>query len=316
MDVFHKPVLIEEVITSLQCRAGAVYVDGTLGGGGHAFEILRNSAPDGRLIGIDADGDALGEARKRLAPFGDRAILVKGNFADMETTLSGMNIEKVEGILLDLGVSSHQLDTAERGFSFTLDAPLDMRMDRTRGPSAYDLVHTLSVEELEDLIRKFGEERMAGRIARAIVERRTLSPIRTTADLASVVAGALPRTKGPSRIHPATRTFQALRIAVNDELTHLHRAMTGGMECLKPGGRFSVISFHSLEDRIVKTAFRAGEKGCTCPPDLPVCACGRKPTMKVITRKPVVPGKDEIRDNPRARSAKLRTAERIESCRP
>jgi 16S rRNA (cytosine1402-N4)-methyltransferase len=316
MDVFHKPVLIEEVIASLQCRAGAVYVDGTLGGGGHAFEILRNSAPDGRLIGIDADDDALGEARKRLAPFGDRAILVKGNFADMETTLSGMNIEKVEGILLDLGVSSHQLDTAERGFSFTLDAPLDMRMDRTRGPSAYDLVHTLSVEELEGLIRKFGEERMAGRIARAIVERRTLSPIRTTADLASVVAGALPRTKGPSRIHPATRTFQALRIAVNDELTHLHRAMTGGMECLKPGGRFSVISFHSLEDRIVKNAFRAAEKGCICPHDLPVCACGRKPTMKVITRKPVVPGKDEIRDNPRARSAKLRTAERIESCRP
>jgi 16S rRNA (cytosine1402-N4)-methyltransferase len=316
MDVFHKPVLVGEVIASLQCRTGVVYVDGTLGGGGHAFEILRNSAPDGRLIGIDADGDAIREAQKRLAPFGDRAILVKGNFADMETTLSGMNIEKVEGILLDLGVSSHQLDTAERGFSFTLDAPLDMRMDRVRGPSAYDLVHTLSEEELEGLIRKFGEERMAGRIARAIVKRRSLSPIRTTADLAGVVAGALPGTRRPSRIHPATRTFQALRIAVNDELVNLHRAITGGMECLKPGGRFSVISFHSLEDRIVKNAFRAAEKGCICPPDLPVCACGRKPTMKVVTRKPVVPGKDEIRDNPRARSAKLRTAERIEPCRP
>jgi 16S rRNA (cytosine1402-N4)-methyltransferase len=316
MDVFHKPVLVGEVIASLQCRTGVVYVDGTLGGGGHAFEILRNSAPDGRLIGIDADGDAIREAQKRLAPFGDRAILVKGNFADMETTLSGMNIEKVEGILLDLGVSSHQLDTAERGFSFTLDAPLDMRMDRVRGPSAYDLVHTLSEEELEGLIRKFGEERMAGRIARAIVKRRALSPIRTTANLAGVVAGALPGTRRPSRIHPATRTFQALRIAVNDELVNLHRAITGGMECLKPGGRFSVISFHSLEDRIVKNAFRAAEKGCICPPDLPVCACGRKPTMKVVTRKPVVPGKDEIRDNPRARSAKLRTAERIEPCRP
>ncbi len=251
MDVFHKPVLVEEVIASLQCRAGAVYVDGTLGGGGHAFEILRNSAPDGRLIGIDADEDALREAQKRLAPFGDRAILVKGNFADMETILSGMNIEKVEGILLDLGVSSHQLDTAERGFSFTLDAPLDMRMDRSRGPSAYDLVHTLSEEELEGMIRKFGEERMAGRIARAIVERRTLSPIRTTADLASVVAGALPRTRGPARIHPATRTFQALRIAVNDELTDLQRAMTGGMERLKPGGRFSrhLLSFAGRPDR-------------------------------------------------------------------
>jgi 16S rRNA (cytosine1402-N4)-methyltransferase len=316
MDVFHKPVLVGEVIASLRCRTGVVYVDGTLGGGGHAFEILRSSAPDGRLIGIDADGDAIREAQKRLAPFGDRAILVKGNFADMENTLSGMNIKKVGGILLDLGVSSHQLDTAERGFSFTLDAPLDMRMDRTRGPSAYDLVHTLSEEDWGELIRKFGEERMAGRIARAIVKRRALSPIRTTADLAGVVAGALPGTRKPSRIHPATRTFQALRIAVNDELVNLHRAITGGMECLKPGGRFSVISFHSLEDRIVKNAFRAAEKGCICPSDLPVCVCGRKPTMKVVTRKPVVPGKDEIRDNPRARSAKLRTAERIEPCRP
>ncbi|MBN2438500.1 MAG: 16S rRNA (cytosine(1402)-N(4))-methyltransferase RsmH, partial [Deltaproteobacteria bacterium] len=247
MDVFHKPVLVGEVIASLRCRTGAVYVDGTLGGGGHAFEILRNSAPDGRLIGIDADGDAIREAQKRLAPFGGRAILVKGNFADMENTLSGMNIENVEGILLDLGVSSHQLDTAERGFSFTLDAPLDMRMDRSRGPSAYDLVHTLSEEALGKLIRKFGEERMAGRIARAIVERRTLSPIRTTADLAGVVVGALPGMRGPSRIHPATRTFQALRLAVNDELANLHRAIAGGMERLKPGGRFCVISFHSLE---------------------------------------------------------------------
>jgi 16S rRNA (cytosine1402-N4)-methyltransferase len=316
MEVFHKPVLVAEAIASLQCRAGAVYLDGTLGGGGHAFEILTNSSPDGRLIGIDADGDALREAEKHLAPFGDRVILVKGNFADMETILSGMKIEKVEGILLDLGVSSHQLDTAERGFSFTLDAPLDMRMDRDRGPSAYDLVHTLSGEELEGVIRKFGEERMARRIARAIVARRTLSPIRTTGDLASVVTGAMPKVRGPIRIHPATRTFQALRIAVNDELAGLQRVLTDGIEHLKPGGRFSVISFHSLEDRIVKNAFRAAEKGCFCPPDLPVCACGRKPTMNVVTRRPVVPGEAEIRDNPRARSAKLRTAERIGPCRP
>ena len=316
MEVFHKPVLVAEVIASLQCRTGVVYVDGTLGGGGHAFEILRNSAPDGRLIGIDADGDALREAEKRLASFGDRAILVKGNFADMETILSGMKIEKVEGILLDLGVSSHQLDTTERGFSFTLDAPLDMRMNRDRGPNAYDLVHTLSQERLERILRKFGEERMAGRIARAIVARRTLSPIRTTGDLAGVVTGALPRTRGPARIHPATRTFQALRIAVNDELAGLQRALTDGMKRLKPGGRFSVISFHSLEDRIVKNAFRTAEKGCICPSDLPVCACGRKPTMKILTRKPVIPDEAEIRDNPRARSAKLRTAERFGPCRP
>lgn len=316
MELFHKPVLVAEVIASLQCRSGAVYLDGTLGGGGHAFEILTHSAPDGRLIGIDADGDALREAEKRLAPFGDRKILVKGNFADMEKLLSGLKIEAVDGILLDLGVSSHQLDTAERGFSFTLDAPLDMRMDRERGVSAQDLVHTLSGGELEQVLWKFGEERSGRRIARAIVARRAVSPIRTTGDLASVVAGALPRARGPVRIHPATRTFQALRIAVNDELAGLQQALTDGMKCLKPGGRFSVISFHSLEDRIAKNAFRAAGKGCICPPDLPLCACGRKPTMNVITRRPVVPGEAEIRDNPRARSAKLRTAERIVPCRP
>jgi 16S rRNA (cytosine1402-N4)-methyltransferase len=311
MGVFHKPVLVAEAIDSLQCRAGAVYVDGTLGGGGHAREILEASAPDGRLIGIDTDGDALREAETRLAPFGDRKILVKGNFTDMETILSGMKIAKVEGILLDLGVSSHQLDTAERGFSFTLDAPLDMRMDRDGGQSADDLVHTLTEGELERVIREFGEERMARRIARAIVARRAVSPIRTTGELASVVTGAMPRARGPVRIHPATRTFQALRIAVNDELAGLQRALTDGMGLRKPGGRFCVISFHSLEDRMVKNTFRAAEKGCTCPPDLPVCACGRKPTMIVITRRPVVPGEAEINDNPRARSAKLRTAERI-----
>ncbi|MCE5265630.1 MAG: 16S rRNA (cytosine(1402)-N(4))-methyltransferase RsmH [Deltaproteobacteria bacterium] len=311
MEFFHKPVLVAEVISSLQCRPGAIYLDGTVGGGGHAFEILKCSAPDGRLIGIDADGDALREAEKRLAPFGDRKILVRGNFADMETILSGLKIEAVDGILLDLGISSHQLDTAERGFSFSLDAPLDMRMDRSRGRSAQDLVQTLSADELEGIIREFGEERWAGRVARTIVARRALSPIRTTGDLAAVVAGAVPKSADTDRIHPATRTFQAIRIAVNDELAGLERALAGDMRRLKPGGRFSVISFHSLEDRIVKNAFRTAEKGCVCPPDLPVCACGRKPVMKVITRRPVVPGEAEIRENPRARSAKLRTAERI-----
>ncbi|MBU3932092.1 MAG: 16S rRNA (cytosine(1402)-N(4))-methyltransferase RsmH [Proteobacteria bacterium] len=311
MDAFHKPVMVGEVVASLRCRAGTIYVDGTVGGGGHAAAILENTAPDGLLIGIDDDGDAIREAGIRLASFGDRKILVKGNFADMETILAGMNIGKVDGILLDLGVSSHQLDTADRGFSFTLDAPLDMRMDRSLGISACDLIHTLSADELERIIREYGEERMAGRIARAIAESRNLSPLRTTADLAGAVVRALPGRRGPARIHPATRTFQALRIAVNDELANLYRATAFGVERLKEGGRFSVISFHSLEDRIVKNAFRAGEKGCLCPPDLPVCACGRKPTLKVLTRKPVVPGEEEIRENPRARSAKLRTAERI-----
>jgi len=316
MDVFHKPVLAAEVMASLQCRAGAVYLDGTVGGGGHAFEILRNSSPHGRLIGLDTDTDALREAESHLAPFGDRVVLVRGNFAMMENILAGMNIGKVDGILLDLGVSSHQLNTAGRGFSFALDAPLDMRMNQEQGPSAYDLVQTLSRDELEKIIRNYGEERMAGRIARAVSERRAVSPIRTTADLAGIVAGALPRARKPARIHPATRTFQALRIAVNDELANLRQALANGMKRLNDGGRFCVISFHSLEDRIVKNAFNTEEKGCICPSDLPLCACGRKPTMKVLTRKPVVPGETEIHDNPRARSAKLRVAERIGSCRP
>lgn len=315
MDIFHKPILLAETIAFLRCRAGAVYLDGTLGGGGHAFQILKNSAPDGRLIGIDADEDALGEARKHLDSFGNRAVLTKGNFADMKNMLSRMNIEKVDGILLDLGVSSHQLDTAERGFSFTLDAPLDMRMDRSRGPSACDLINTLSREALEEILRKFGEERRAGRIARAIVRQRVLSPIRTTGNLAALVVGISARGKTPG-IHPATRTFQALRIAVNDELANLQQALTDGMKLLAPGGRFAVISFHSLEDRMVKNAFLTEAKGCTCPPDIPVCICGRKPTVKVITRKPVIPSAEEIRDNPRSRSAKLRIAESIELCKP
>jgi 16S rRNA (cytosine1402-N4)-methyltransferase len=309
--LFHTPIMVREVIASLRCRAGTIYLDGTLGGGGHAEAILLSTVPDGLLIGIDVDGDAIREAEKRLAPFRKRKILVQENFTDMEAILDERHIEKVDGILLDLGLSSHQLDTAQRGFSFSMDAPLDMRMDRNRGRSAYDFIHTLSGEELERIIRDYGEERMAGRIARAIVESREYSPIKTTTDLASVVVRALPHGTGHRRIHPATRTFQALRIAVNDELASLKQAVDGGMKRLKPGGRFSVISFHSLEDRIVKDAFRAGEKGCICPPDLPVCACGLKPTVKILTRKPITPSEAEIRDNPRSRSAKLRTAERI-----
>jgi 16S rRNA (cytosine1402-N4)-methyltransferase len=311
MDAFHKSIMVQEVIASLRCRAGAVYVDGTVGGGGHAEAILAQTAPDGRLIGIDADVEALREAEKRLAPFGSRKILVQGNFADMQKILGGMGIEKVDGILLDLGVSSHQLDTAERGFSFAQDAPLDMRMDGSRGIGAGELIGALSEAELAKIIREYGEERMAKRIARAIVAGRTLVPIRTTADLAAVVLRAVPRETGRRRIHPATRTFQALRIAVNDELGSLQRALAAGVEQLGQGGRFSVISFHSLEDRMVKEAFRAWEKGCRCPPDLPVCACQGKQTLKVLTRKPVTPGEAEISDNPRSRSAKLRTAERI-----
>jgi 16S rRNA (cytosine1402-N4)-methyltransferase len=311
MDVFHKSVMVQEVIASLRCRAGAVYVDGTVGGGGHAEAILEQTAPNGRLIGIDADAEALGEAERRLTPFGNRKTLVQGNFADMEQILDGMGIERVDGILLDLGVSSHQLDTAERGFSFTQDAPLDMRMDGSRGIDAGGLVGTLSEAELGKIFWEYGEERMARRIARAIVAARSSAPLRTTAELAAVVLRAVPHTAERRRIHPATRTFQALRIAVNDELGSLKRALTAGVARLTPGGRFSVISFHSLEDRMVKEAFRAWEKGCSCPPDLPVCACQGKATLKVLTRKPVLPAEEEISANPRARSAKLRTAERI-----
>ncbi|MHB8771702.1 MAG: 16S rRNA (cytosine(1402)-N(4))-methyltransferase RsmH [Syntrophales bacterium] len=311
MDGFHRPVMVTEVVAALRPRAGAVVVDGTVGGGGHAEAILESTAPDGILIGIDADGEALAAAGRRLARFGKRAILVKGNFADMEGILAEQKIGTVDGILLDLGVSSHQLDSPERGFSFSQEAPLDMRMDRSRPKSAADLVNSLPWEELARIIKGFGEERMAGRIARAIVAERNRSPIRTTTALAGIVVRTLPPGTERQKIHPATRTFQALRIAVNDELTSLRRAIEDGTERLKPEGRFSIISFHSLEDRIVKNAFRAGEKGCTCPPDLPVCGCNGKPKLRVITRKPVTPGDEELGSNPRARSAKLRTAERI-----
>lgn len=311
MEAFHRPVMVTEVIASLRLRAGATVMDGTVGGGGHAEAILAATAPDGILIGIDADDEALAEAHRRLARFGKRAVLVKGNFAELEGILTEQKIGAVDGILLDLGVSSNQLDSPERGFSFSQEAPLDMRMDRSRPQSAADLVSSLPWEELARIIKGFGEERMAGRIARAIVAERERSPIRTTTDLAGIVVRTLPPGAERQKIHPATRTFQALRIAVNDELTSLQRAIEDGTERLKPEGRFSIISFHSLEDRIVKNAFRAREKGCTCPPDLPVCGCNAKPKLRVITRKPVTPGDEELGSNPRARSAKLRTAERI-----
>jgi 16S rRNA (cytosine1402-N4)-methyltransferase len=311
MAFFHEPVLVAEVIASLACRPGGTYLDGTLGGGGHARAILAAAAPGGLLIGIDADREAIREAESQLASFGDRALLIQGRFADMDTILDGLGIDGLDGILLDLGVSSHQLDTAERGFSFALDAPLDMRMNRAHGTSARDLIHTLPVAELTRIIRDYGEEFMAPRIARAIVARRTVSPLRTTAELAALIARTVPRGKQPTRIHPATKTFQALRIAVNDELDQLRRALAVGIERLNPGGRFCAISFHSLEDRMIKSAFRAAEKGCLCPPDLPRCACGRKPLLRVLTRKPILPGEGEVGMNPRSRSAKLRTAERL-----
>jgi len=311
MQFFHMPVLIREVIASLDCRQGGIYVDGTIGGAGHASAILEATAPDGMLVGIDKDSQALIEAGKRLAAFGDRVILVKGNFADIGSILVNLNINKVEGILFDLGVSSHQLDVPARGFSFSQDAPLDMRMDQGSGMGADTIINTYSEEALADIIWEFGEERMSRRIARAIVAKRRLAPIGTTAELASVVASAMPGYMKRLKIHPATRTFQAIRIAVNHELESLKRGISAGIGVLKPGGRFSIISFHSLEDRIVKETFVFEAKRCTCPVDMPVCVCGKQAQLKVITRKPIVPAEAEMNANPRSRSAKLRTAERI-----
>jgi 16S rRNA (cytosine1402-N4)-methyltransferase len=308
---FHKPVMLKETINSLGCRPGGIYLDGTVGGGGHAYQILTETAPDGLLIGIDADDDAIAESERMLESFAKRKVLVKGNFADIGRILADLNIKKVDGILFDLGVSSHQLETAERGFSFSLDAPLDMRMDRWQSLSAYDLVNTLSDKELERILKKYGEEIMAGRIVEAISTNRKISPIKSTKELATIVVEALPPQLKRKRIHPATKTFQALRIAVNNELSNLHRAINDGIDVLNRGGRFSIISFHSLEDRIVKNLFRSWEKGCICPPDFPVCTCSRKQKLKVLTRKPVTPGETEVTANPRVRSAKLRTAMRV-----
>jgi 16S rRNA (cytosine1402-N4)-methyltransferase len=311
---YHEPVLIREVLESLVLKPGGIYVDGTVGGGGHAQAILAATAPDGIVIGIDRDDDALSESARVLESFGTRTFLVKGNYADMKGILSRLGMERVDGIVLDLGVSSHQLETAERGFSFTKPAPLDMRMDRDAPWTARELVNTADPRELKRILREYGEELQAGRIARAIVERRKAGPIETTDELAGIIASAMPARMSHGRIHPATRTFQALRIAVNDELESLHRGIASGIDSLKEGGRFSVISFHSLEDRMVKDLFRDASRGCRCPPDLPVCACGGRPRLRVITRKPVRPGEEEVEHNPRARSAKLRTAERIGSC--
>ena len=308
---FHTPVMLEKVLQSLRCKPGGIYVDGTLGGGGHARAILENTAPDGLLIGIDRDDDALLESEKRLQPFGQRKILIKGNFADIGEILTNLNIGKVDGILLDLGVSSHQLDTADRGFSFSLDAPLDMRMDQSSRYRAYDLVNLSPEKELRKVIRDYGEEPMAGRIARAILAKRASAPIRTTIELADVVCRAVRRQGVRKKVHPATRTFQAIRIAVNQELSNLSTAMDAGIDQLGQGGRFSIISFHSLEDRIVKETFRSWEGRCQCPPGLPVCQCQREAKLRVLTRKPLRPEADESERNPRARSARLRTAEKI-----
>lgn len=307
----HVSVLPAEVIQYLQPRSGGIYVDGTVGGGGHAKLILEASAPDGVLVGLDRDEEALAASAEYLAPYGDRVKLLKANFADIAEALASINIAEVDGILLDVGVSSHQLDTDYRGFSFLAKAPLDMRMDRSAGKTAADLINDLSQEELTQIIREYGEERWAARIASRIVELREREPIENTLQLADVVKGSIPRAKWEERIHPATRTFQAFRIAVNDELQNLESGMAKGFGCLKKGGRIVLISFHSLEDRLVKNYLRGLAQGCVCPRQIPVCVCQNKPKVKILTGKPITAVAEEIALNPRSRSAKLRAGEKL-----
>ena len=310
VDFRHLSVLPEEVVRFLDPRPGGVYLDGTLGGGGHAALILEKSSPDSVLVGVDRDAEALAAAGSRLAHYGARFIPVQGNFSGLTGHLDRLGIDHLDGFILDLGVSSHQLDTARRGFSFQHDAPLDMRMDTGSGESAAELVNSLPEQELERIIREYGEERWARRIASFIVAARSQAAIETTLQLVDIVKGAIPRAKWEERIHPATRTFQALRIAVNDELGSLEQGLRAALDRLKSGGRGVVISFHSLEDRIVKQVFREYAAGCICPRRLPVCQCGQQPKVKILTGRPVMAGEDETSGNPRARSAKLRAAEK------
>ena len=310
-DYGHKPVLLDECLEALAIRPEGLYVDGTLGRAGHSLEIMRRLTT-GRLIGIDRDGEAIEAARERLAEFGDRFTPVRGNFRDLGDLLGNLGAEKADGMLFDLGVSSPQLDDPARGFSYMHDAPLDMRMDSTAPLDARAVVNGWSYEELRRILFDYGEERYAPQIARAIVRRREDRPIGTTGELVEIIRSAMPAKALREKQHPAKRTFQAIRIAVNGELDALPPMLEAAVEWLKPGGRLAVITFHSLEDRIVKQTMKDLATGCICPPEFPVCVCGRKPKVRLITRKPIVSGPRELEENPRARSAKLRVAERTE----
>ena len=310
-DYGHKPVLLEECLTALDIKPEGTYLDGTLGRAGHSLEILRR-LKGGRLIGIDRDMTAIEAAWERLAAFGDRVTLVHGNFCDLGEILADLGVDKVDGMLFDLGVSSPQLDEAQRGFSYMHDAPLDMRMDTSAALDARQVVNTWSGEELRRILWEYGEERYAPQIARAIVRRREEKPIETTGELVEVIRSAMPASALREKQHPAKRSFQAIRIAVNGELEALAPMLRAATEGLRPGGRLAVITFHSLEDRIVKQTMRELATGCICPPEFPVCVCGRKPKLTLVTRKPIVSGPAELEENPRARSAKLRVAERTE----
>lgn len=311
MPDFHTPVMLAEVLDFLRPESNETFIDCTVGGGGHALEIIKRILPNGKLIGIDRDEEALRAAAEYLSEYSANLILEKGNFADLEAIAERNSIKAVDGVLLDLGVSSHQLESPERGFSFRYDAQLDMRMDKDQDVTAMEMVNSLSERNLAQLIYEYGEERWARRIAKFIVDQRSRRPIRTTGELVEIILAAVPSGARSETIHPATRTFQALRIAVNRELESLQVGLNAAINLLAKGGRIVVLSYHSLEDRIVKQTFAKHAGRCVCPPGLPVCACGAEKEIEILTRRPVTPSEEEIRTNPRARSAKLRAARKL-----
>lgn len=311
MEFQHKSVLLQECIDALNIRPDGIYLDGTLGGAGHSSQIACRLTEGGRLIGVDRDRTALAAAKERLAPYADRVTLVHSNFAEIDAILDSLGIPAVDGMLFDLGVSSPQLDDASRGFSYMADAPLDMRMDKDDALTAGEVVNTWPQGELRRILYDYGEERYAPQIAAAICRAREKAPIETTLELVDIIRSAMPAQALREKQHPAKRSFQAIRIAVNDELGAVSRMMQAAVGRLNPGGRLAVITFHSLEDRIVKSEMQQAARGCTCPLEFPVCVCGKKPLVKLVTRKPIVSGPAELEENPRARSAKLRVAEKL-----
>ncbi len=311
MEFAHVSVLLRETIEQLNIRPDGIYVDGTLGGGGHAFEVCSRLSDKGRLIGIDQDADAIAAAGKRLQKFKDRVTIVRSNYCNMRRELQKLGIERVDGIVLDLGVSSYQLDSAGRGFTYREDAPLDMRMDQRQAGTARTIVNEYSEQELFRVIRDYGEDKFAKNIAKHIAAARAKKPIETTGELTEIIRAAIPAKVRMNGGHPAKKTFQAIRIELNKELEVLKDSLDDMIDLLKPGGRICVITFHSLEDRIVKTIFKTNENPCTCPSNFPVCVCGNKPKGRLVVKKPIVPGEEELTKNKRSKSSKLRVFERI-----
>lgn len=307
----HRSVLLDECIEALNIKPDGIYVDGTAGGGGHSLEIAKKLTAGGRLIAIDRDDAAIAAATERLRDYSDRVTFVRNNFSSIKESCLDLGIDKIDGVLLDLGVSSYQLDTVERGFTHNSDAPLDMRMDRRNDLDAYTVVNTYSADQLKKVIYNYGEERFAPKIAAAIVRYREKEPIKTTGQLVEIIKSAIPPSAREGGHHPAKRTFQAIRIEVNGELDAIEPTIRNATDILAPEGRIAIITFHSLEDRIVKQTYADLASGCNCPRDLPVCVCGRKPRVNVLTRKPILPSDRELEENPRSRSAKLRVAEKI-----